>query len=176
MSQDKERVGSWVLAMGVILEAISETEKINLGESTRSRLLAYGNSLAATANALLADTIDELDFEKLGLKTLSAGNLAVVYGNMVPTSDEATDRLVVKGNLKQALGGSLALTEVFNPKEDILLSYGVTFITIGASIIAIGGGKELRDIENRLPEIGAWVKALGAIMVMFSFFLNDNGK
>lgn len=177
MREDKERVGSWVLATGVILEAISETEKIGLGDNTRSRLLTYGNTLAATGNALLADTIDELDSEKIGLKTLTTGNLAVVYGNLVPDSDKKTGRLIVKGNLIQALGGSLALTEVFNPKgtkTEILLSYGVTLITTGAATIAIGGSKELRSMDNRLPEIGAWMKGLGAIMVMSSFFLNDN--
>ncbi|MBP1969169.1 hypothetical protein J2Z83_001272 [Virgibacillus natechei] len=176
MRQDKERLGSSVLAAGVILEAISATENIHLGEETRSRLLAYANVLAAVGNATIADTLDELDAEKLGLKTLTTGNLAVTYGNVVPDSDEDKTKLTVKGNLIQTLGGSLALTEVFNPKgskSEILLSYGVTLITAGAAIISIGGSKELRNIENRLVEIGAWVKALGATLVMLSFFLPD---
>ncbi|WP_226576888.1 DUF6944 family repetitive protein [Halobacillus litoralis] len=155
--------GLWVIAAGTIASAVSasldrEAEGLNL----------IGNSLQASGNALTANGArTALDLS--GSLIQSSGNTTIVYSILADLKREDRLNLVIKGNLLQALGGSINFSDTFHISPSILNAYkrnGELLEVIGNSLQAIAAGKEKQGIESRqLEAAGSWIQAIGAVIV-----------
>jgi len=167
MSRDTEVFGTWINALGTIFEAVGSTQRFNLSQTSRDSLEIIGVTMQAGGDALVANEADEIQ-EKTGGSISSIGNVTILYGLLNDVPDEKQNVLSIKGNLLQALGGSIPLVESYplgDGKEEIFSLYGTMIEITGNLIQALAAQRELKGEDGeRLDTLGAWVQALGAVI------------
>ncbi|KMJ58765.1 hypothetical protein AB685_06685 [Bacillus sp. LL01] len=164
---NKQLIGAWTQAIGTVVAAIGSTPSVQIGESGKRDLGLVGNVLQATGNGLEADAQSVLTFGKLGNVIQATGNLTVSTGLVFDFPGDAGERLVISGDLIQALG---ALTALGSANKSYIV-IGNILQAIGNSLQAIGGVRELKeefqsDLSNELLiGIGSWIQVLGTIIL-----------
>ncbi|MBD8074242.1 DUF6944 family repetitive protein [Bacillus thuringiensis] len=150
-NQLKEIFGALIAAIGTITSAIGSTPFYFISSNVRENLNIYGNTLQAVGNALEADGQGEISLEKIGNEIQSIGNVTVISGLVIDFADETKVKLVIYGNLAQALGGLTALADEFedtSDKDEYFNVVGNLLQAIGNSLQAIGGIYELKSIRT----------------------------
>jgi hypothetical protein len=166
----EELLGSWVQAIGTVIDAISNTPSRKLSEELQTNLSITGNVMQATGNALLADSDNTLDFEKIGNIIQSIGNLTVVSGILIMSDEKRETEFEIKGNLLQTLGNLLSpfnfsVDDKSSYKENLLLDVGSILQAIGNSLQAMAGILKLQGKEQgNLNLVGGWIQASGAVL------------
>ncbi len=173
MGEDtKQLAGAWTQAVGTVVAAIGSTPSVLINENGRTGLGLVGNVLQATGNGLEADSQRSLSYGKLGNMIQATGNLTVSTGLVVKFEGDTGERLIISGDLIQALGALTALGSAIRNYMVI----GNLLQAIGNSLQAIGGSRKLREergvagrqsnLSNEvLIAIGSWVQALGTILL-----------
>jgi hypothetical protein len=166
----EELLGSWIQAIGTIIDAISNTPSYNLGETLQSNLSLIGHVMQATGNALIADSVKECNFESIGNSIQSLGNLTIVSSILINLGKEIKIELTVKGNLLQALGNflspfSVAMDDRTSKEDKLLLDLGSILQGIGNSLQALSGMLQLKGGDRGdLNVLGSWIQASGAVL------------
>jgi hypothetical protein len=178
-NQSKKIFGSWIQAMGTIIAAIGSTPANFIKSDLRNALDLWGNTLQATGNALQADGQVEISPETIGNEIQSIGNVTVMSGLIIDFEEEAGQKLIITGNLIQALGGLVLLADGFEDGTIASQSYyiiGNLLQSIGNSLQAIGGSYELekngikykdrKEYKNGQSLIvsGSWIQATGSVI------------
>ncbi|TYR81461.1 hypothetical protein FZC66_06340 [Priestia megaterium] len=187
-NQAKEIIGAWIAAIGTISSAIGSTSFRFIKSEVREDLNLWGNVLQGTGNALVADGQEGISLEKIGNEIQSVGNITVIAGLVIDFEDETQQKLIIAGNLIQALGGAAALGDEFQDVStagDLYNIYGNLLQAIGNSLQAIGGAYELRSSINEqcearndqsdgqndedeygqsLDVVGSWIQAIGSVL------------
>lgn len=171
-NQIKELFGSWVQANGTFIAAVGATPSSILTDQQLNNLSLIGNGLQAIGNALIADTIEQFNLEKIGNELQAIGNSTVVSGMVLPVDDITSQELVIKGNGLQALGGCSAIGDGFfaqldEPGEAINVISNL-LLGIGNSLQAIGGIEQLRSGNEEDGEVeqvlGSWIQTVGSVL------------
>src|SRR5699024_10901243 len=102
----------------------------------------YGNILQGTGNALLADTEKYASLGEIGNKIQTIGNLMIVIGFLISVDEENKLELNIKGNLIQAVGGSLSIAEVLNKDHATYDLYGNMLQVVGNTMQSMSGIKD----------------------------------
>lgn len=164
----EELLGSWIQAIGTVIDAITVTPINKFPKTIESSLFAIGNVMQATGNALLADSIQEINLDKIGNSIQSIGNLTIVSGILMELNEEKEIEFFIKGNLIQALGSTLSPFSVSaepKNKDQLLLDLGSILQAIGNSLQAISGMIVLSgNKEGKIEFIGSWMQASGAVL------------
>lgn len=169
MNDDQlELTGAWVQAIGTVTAAIGASPIKSVSNDFLEDLGLIGNELQATGNAILAGTADEGSLEQLGNAVQASGNVIEVGGYILPVEEETQNDLFNAGNIIQAVGGSVALSALFDgtPEVDDLYDlYGNILQIIGNSLQAIGGNQRLSEQESfQLNFVGSWIQATGSVI------------
>lgn len=168
----KQLVGSWTQAIGTVVAAFGSTPSIPIHENGRRGLGLIGNVLQATGNGLEADAQTTLTYGKLGNIIQATGNVMVTAGLTIDFPGDTEERLVISGDLIQALGAITALGSA--DKSYIVI--GNSLQAIGNSLQAVGGVKELKEEERKVTGLsqvsnevliaaGSWIQAIGTILL-----------
>jgi hypothetical protein len=166
----EELFGSWIQAIGTIIDAISNTPSYKLSETLQSNLSLIGHVMQATGNALVADSVKNFNFDKLGNAIQTIGNLTVVSGILINLDEEIKIELTIKGNLLQALGNvlspfSVSVDDKTSNKDKLLLDLGSILQAIGNSLQAQAGMLILKGRESgNMTALGSWIQASGAVL------------
>lgn len=173
--QVKELFGAVITAIGTILSAIASipTQSTRITDLYKG-LDIVGNTLQGSGNAIQADA-QSPSLEKLGNEIQAIGNSTVVAGLILKVEEETEEKLVITGNLLQALGGAVALGEELEDPTasgQIYNIYGNLLQSTGNSLQAIGGSinlKEKRDSESDssgdvIIFTGSWIQAIGSVI------------
>lgn len=175
-NRSKALIGSWTQAIGTTLSAVADTPSIVTGEIS-SAIDLWGNVLQATGNALGADSIEEVNFGKIGDQVQSMGNLVLIIAILADASEEEQIQLNIKGSLVQAAGESLSFAEALESEQTmsaIYNVYGNLLEVIGNSMQAIAGMKKLRDEDHEwLDTLGGWVQAVGSVLTLVGTIKED---
>jgi hypothetical protein len=167
-NEQMEFVGAWIQASGTTLAAIGSTPLKSFSKSQLTSLNLWGNELQALGNALIADSEVHFTMEKAGNQIQAAGNITVIAGILLPVDDVTEQKLDIKGNLMQALGGSAALKDTLAEErsvESLFNIYGNLLQIIGNSMQAIAGIIELRGREgDMINTAGSWIQAAGSVI------------
>jgi hypothetical protein len=180
--QVKELFGAVITAIGTILSAIASipTQSTRITDLYKG-LDIVGNTLQGTGNAIQADAQRNPSLEKLGNEIQAIGNSTVVAGLILDVEEVTEEKLVITGNLLQALGGGVALGEEFEDPSapgQIYNIYGNLLQSTGNSLQAIGGSINLREKEESESEsesdsdspgdviifTGSWIQAIGSVI------------
>lgn len=175
----KQLVGSWTQAIGTVVAAIGSTPSLPIHENGRKGLSLVGNVLQATGNGLEADSETTLTYAKLGNIIQATGNVTVSAGLSIDFPSDNEERLVISGDLIQALG---AITALGSASRSYMV-IGNSLQAIGNSLQAIGGVRILRenvhtiwqqgDGNETLIAIGSWTQALGTILLAIGLTLEE---
>ncbi|TYS60267.1 hypothetical protein FZC74_09035 [Sutcliffiella horikoshii] len=176
----KQLVGSWTQAIGTVVAAIGSTPSLPIHENGRRGLGLIGNVLQATGNGLEADAETTLTYGKLGNIIQATGNIMVSAGLIIDFSGDTEERLVISGDLIQALGVITALGSA--DKSYIVIGNGLQ--ALGNSLQAVGGARELKEEERTviglsqvsnevLIALGSWTQALGTILLAIGLTLEE---
>lgn len=168
----KELTGAGLQTIGTILSAISSTHALVKSNMANESFDLWGNILQGTGNAVVADEIDEISLDKLGSFLETTGNMANVCALLLVTNEENGERLNIKGDLTQAIGGSLSLIHALNEEiqEATLYDiYGNLLEVTGNCIQSIGAMKSIHRRERTvIIMIGSWTEALGSVLSFIS--------
>lgn len=164
-------IGSWIQALGTVIAAISSTTSTPKIDGYRKQLDIIGNILQATGNALEADGEEPQSFGRIGNQIQSTGNLTVISGLYL--NDEylslSSEKLFIRGNLVQALGGVVALGNEFGGGYYFYAVNGNVLSATGNSLQALGAAKKLKQgkewISEAIITTGSWIQAIGAILI-----------
>ncbi|MBY7141951.1 hypothetical protein KFZ56_02380 [Virgibacillus sp. NKC19-3] len=179
-NRSKELVGAWIQAVGTTMSAVASTpmtaENQNISpqfyEDFSNHLDLWGNVLQSTGNALIADSEEGYSLSKVGNKVESTGNLVNVVGFLANVSEQLEIELNIKGELIQAVGGSLSLADTLNEEltEDTFYDiYGSLLQIIGNAMQNIAGIKELNASDSeRIDAVGGWSQAIGSILSLIA--------
>lgn len=167
----KQLAGSWIQAIGTVVAAIGSTPSLPIQENGRKGLGLVGNVLQATGNGLEADAQTTLTYGKLGNIIQATGNVTVSTGLAIDFPGDTGERLVISGDLIQALG---AVTALGSANQSYMV-IGNSLQAIGNSLQAVGGVRILKenahtiwqpgDGNESLIAIGSWTQALGTILL-----------
>lgn len=166
----RELLGSWIQAIGTIIDAISNTPLYKLSETHQSNLSLIGHVMQATGNALIADSVKECNFEKIGNTIQSLGNLTIISSILIKLFEEIKIELTIKGNLLQALGNFLSpfsgsVDDRTSNKDKLLLDLGSILQGIGNSLQALSGMLLLKGGDRGDSHVlGSWIQASGAVL------------
>jgi hypothetical protein len=179
--QSKKIFGSLIQAVGTIISAIGSTPANFIKSDLRKDLDLWGNSLQATGNALEVDAQGEMTPETIGNAVRSIGNVTVIAGLVIDFEEDAGLKLIITGNLIQALGGLVALADESKDKTIAGQSYyiiGNLLQSIGNSLQAIGGVYELEKNNNGQSLIfsGSWIQATGSVISLIEQIREENRK
>ena len=170
--QTKEFVGAWMQAIGTIMSAIGNTPTIKKTEISSMNLDLWGNVLQGTGNALIADSEEGVSLDKIGNKVQTVGNMVIVLAFLTPISEQVKTELNIKGNMIQAVGGSLSFADALNEEITVVTLYdiyGNLLQIIGNSMQSIGGRKSLKENDGEtINTIGSWVQAIGSVLTLMS--------
>ncbi|WP_226682368.1 DUF6944 family repetitive protein [Sutcliffiella horikoshii] len=178
--RSKQLVGSWTQAIGTVVAAIGSTPSIPIHENGRKGLGLVGNVLQATGNGLEADAQTSLTYGKLGNIIQATGNVTVSAGLAIDFPGDTGERLVISGDLIQALG---AITALGSASRSYMV-FGNSLQATGNSLQAIGGVRELKQEERNvlglsqvsnevLIALGSWIQALGTILLAIGLTLEE---
>lgn len=151
-NQLKEIFGGWLAAIGTVTSAVGSTPSLFIKKGLRNDLNLWGNVLQGVGNAVVADGQGELSLETIGNELQSVGNITVIAGLVIDLEDEIQQRLIIDGNLIQALGGATALgneLEDISEEDDIYNIMGNLLQVIGNSLQALSGAYKLKASYNR---------------------------
>ncbi|MBP1970471.1 hypothetical protein J2Z83_002592 [Virgibacillus natechei] len=158
--------GAWTIAIGTTISAVADTPSKSIDPDFLTHLNTWGNVLQASGSALIADTQVHPSLDKFGNQMEATGNLTNVAAFLIDVSEEAQLALNSKGDLLQAVGGSISLADTLNEtptEENFYNIYGSLLEIIGNSMQSIASIKELRGIGGQLVNtIGSWIQAIGA--------------
>lgn len=168
----KQLIGAWTQAFGTVVAAIGSTPSIPIHVVTRPDLGLVGNVLQATGNGLEADAQQEWTYGRLGNIIQATGNLTVSSGLVIDSYNDTGERLIISGDLIQALGALSALGSA----NRTYMVIGNSLQAIGNSLQAIGGGRKLKEergVMDRLSHFsnevliatGSWIQAFGTILL-----------
>ena len=167
-NQTKAVLGSWIQAIGTILAATGSTPFKSLSDELKNALNLIGNVMQGTGNALIADTVETFNLNKVGNQIQAVGNSTVVAGILIDSNSRISQILNIDGNWLQALGGSASLGDAFEqtPSEEQLYNiYGNLLQVIGNSLQAVSGAIELKGEEaQNLNVVGSWIQAVGSVI------------
>lgn len=107
------------------MSAFGTTPALVKEKILREHLILYGNVLQGTGNALLADTEEPYSLGRIGNEIQAAGNTMVVMGIMIDFKEETKSLWGIKGNLFQAVGGGVVLSEELEEQQSLLKTYNV---------------------------------------------------
>jgi hypothetical protein len=187
-NQSKEILGSWIAAIGTISSAIGSTPSHFINSDLRNNLDLWGNVLQATGNALEADGQGAVSLEKLGNEIQSIGNVTVISGLISNFEKEIEQKLIISGNLIQALGGLVSLADEL---EDTTASgqlyniIGNLLQSIGNSLQAIAGTYELENEQKgykihenpeSLEVSGSWIQAIGSVISLIGQIKEEDNE
>ncbi|WP_043932604.1 DUF6944 family repetitive protein [Bacillus sp. EB01] len=187
-NQSKEILGSWIAAIGTISSAIGSTPSHFINSDLRKNLDLWGNVLQATGNALEADGQGAVSLEKLGNEIQSIGNVTVISGLISNFEKEIEQKLIISGNLIQALGGLVSLAdELEDPTASGQLYniIGNLLQSIGNSLQAIAGTYELKNEQkgykiHKNPESlevsGSWIQAIGSVISLIGQIKEEDNE
>lgn len=186
-NQLKEVFGAWIQAIGTVTAAVGTSP--SLKEDSKKSLNLWGNVLQGTGNALVAEAQEGLTLEKLGNEIQAIGNTTVVAGILLNISEENKLKLDINGNLLQAVGGGVALSEDLLGEPSTIRTLNIagnTLQIIGNSLQAFGGAEELRSLREKnedrfkgyresneskgisfseaLGINGSWIQAVGSVI------------
>ncbi|GGH75821.1 hypothetical protein JOD43_000448 [Pullulanibacillus pueri] len=160
--------GAWVQALGTTLSAIGSTPSLKIKQKILADLNLWGNVMQATGNALLAESEQKLDLDKIGNEVQAFGNSTVIASILLDIQREYKLELDIKGNLLQALGSGMSFTDVLEHEPsipDLYSLYGNLLQAIGNSLQALAGINKLQVGEGEhINTIGSWIQAIGAIL------------
>ncbi|MBS3680648.1 hypothetical protein KGF86_10510 [Ornithinibacillus massiliensis] len=166
----QELFGSWIQAIGTLIDASSSTPYYELNERSQSDLIIIGNVMQATGNGLIVDTGEAFSIEQIGGAIESLGNITVVAAILFELDDKAEIELTIKGHLLQALGSLLPpfyLTgddKAFD-KDEMLLNLGSILQAIGSIMQAWAGFQALHAKDGeKIDSLGGWIQASGAVL------------
>lgn len=164
----EELLGSWIQAIGTVIDAITVTPINKFPKTIESNLFAIGNVMQATGNALIADSIQDINLDKIGNSIQTIGNLTIVSGILMKLNEEKEIEFFIKGNLLQALGSILSPFSVSSEPQKmdrLLLDLGSILQAIGNSLQAISGMIVLSgEKEGKIELLGSWIQAGGAVL------------
>ncbi|MFE8698362.1 DUF6944 family repetitive protein [Cytobacillus sp. FJAT-53684] len=151
-NQEKQLFGSWIQAVGTVMNAVGSTPSDKINEEQQDDLNLWGNVLQAVGNALIADGTEMISLNKLGNEVQAIGNTTVVGGILLDFQEKTKKSLIIKGNLLQAVGGGMAIADTLEEEpslEKALNVIGDLLQVIGNSLQVIAGINELqRDTEK----------------------------
>ncbi|HEY4552380.1 MAG TPA: hypothetical protein VIG80_04235 [Bacillaceae bacterium] len=174
--ETKQLTGAWIQAIGTVTAAVGSTPSELLHEEHQRSLALWGNVLQASGNSLIADAERNFTLGKLGNIIQAIGNLTVVAGILLPLTEKAKQTFDINGNLIQAVGGGVSLSEGLGEQGtsgEEIYAIGDTLQVIGNSFQAFGGSLMLRewdeeDVENKrgilLGFQGGWIQAAGSVL------------
>ncbi|WP_010198178.1 DUF6944 family repetitive protein [Bacillus sp. m3-13] len=179
----KQLIGAWTQAIGTVVAAIGSTPSVPIDTNSKRGLGLIGNVLQATGNGLEADSQRALNYGKLGNIIQATGNVTVSIGLAIDFPGDTEERLVISGDLIQALGAITALGSA--DKSYIVI--GNSLQAVGNSLQAIGGVRELKEEERKaiglsqvsnevLIASGSWTQALGTILLAVGLTLEGKKK
>ncbi|ASK63976.1 hypothetical protein CFK37_18340 [Virgibacillus phasianinus] len=79
-NRTKSLIGYGMEAVGQTMSAVANTPSAVRDKKLSSQLELWGNVLQGTGTALIADSEEELSFERLGNQLQSIGNLVTIMG------------------------------------------------------------------------------------------------
>lgn len=169
-NNSQELFGSWIQAIGTLIDASSSTPYYELSERSQTDLIIIGNVMQATGNGLIVDTEKSFSIEQIGGVIESLGNVTVVAAILFELDDKAEIELTIKGHLLQALG---SLLPPFNmtgddrvyDKDEMLLNLGSILQAIGSILQAWAGFQTLHAKDGeKIDSLGGWIQASGAVL------------
>jgi hypothetical protein len=174
----KQLIGAWTQAIGTVVAATGSTHSLPIHENGRKGLGLVGNVLQATGNGLEADSQTTLTYGKLGNMIQATGNLTVSTCLAIDFSSDTGERLVISGDLIQALGAVTALGSA----NQYYIVIGNSLQVIGNTLQAIGGVGQLKEevrmvlghsqVSNEvLIAVGSWIQAIGTILLAIGLTL-----
>ena len=175
----KEILGSWMQAIGNVIEAYGSTPSIPLESDTRDDFNRIGLTMQATGSALEADgQSNPQSYEYYGAVITSIGSVEELLPLLRSFPFETEYILESQGNILQGLGTALqAYDEIINgtPSGAFEGIIGNTLQSIGCFISVLGIKVELTDQEDgqRINALGSWVQAFGAIIAAIGQQLED---
>lgn len=172
MSENQQAVvGAWMIAAGTIASAISASVDVTKTRQDES-LNLIGNTLQATGNGLVSQSLSESQFAKIGNLIQATGNSTIIYSILSDFDKEENLNLIIKGNLLQALGGGISFSETYSASStwgNVYKLNGELLEVVGNSIQSVAAGRELKGMESSsLSASGSWIQAIGAIIVAIS--------
>lgn len=157
----KDLFGSWLDAIGQTMSAVANTPSAVKDRELASWFELWGNVFQGTGAALVADSMEEFSFEKLGNQLESIGNVASIMSFFAPVSDELKEELNKKGDIIETLGVIVSL-----PDE---LEEGVTlalFLDIFGHLLQV---IEIKEVDGeRVEMIAEWSQAIASILSLIS--------
>ncbi len=169
-NHNKEIIGSWMQAIGNVIEAYGSTPSIPLEDETRDDFNRVGLTMQAVGSGLEADgQSNPYSYEYAGSVITSIGSVEELLPLLRNFSFETDYLLESQGNILQGLGSALqAYDEIVNgtPSGAYEGIIGNSLQSIGCFISVLGIKIELTDQEDgqRINAFGSWVQALGAIL------------
>ncbi|GAF20965.1 hypothetical protein JCM19047_630 [Bacillus sp. JCM 19047] len=165
--------GAWSQAIGTVIAAIADTPNKALTPKQINDLGLYGNALQATGNGLLADTNAFGSLNQVGNAVQATGNTIIVGALAFPLEENLKQNLIIKGNLIQAVGGSVSFNEDLKEEVSIAALYAVSgdFLqVVGNSIQAYAAIADfiVDDDEEFVNAVGSWIQATGAVLAALS--------
>lgn len=178
----KEIIGSWMQAIGNVIEAYGSTPSIPLVDETRDDFNRVGLTMQAVGSGLEADgQSTPYSFEYVGAVITSIGSVEELLPLLRDFSLEADYLLETQGNILQGLGSALqAYDEIINgtPSGAYEGIIGNSLQSIGCFISVLGIKIELTDQEDgqRINALGSWVQAFGAIIAAIGQQLEEEAE
>ncbi|MGM9927847.1 MAG: DUF6944 family repetitive protein [Bacillus sp. (in: firmicutes)] len=173
---DKKQIiegATWLDAVGTTLSAIGNTPFTFLETDTLKRIDLVGDSLQATASAIMADAEENYNLFKIGNMIDASGNVIEIAGNNLPFANPISNQfLQAEGNGLQTFGTGLTFIYCYENaiETEFELSalygiYGSLIQTIGLAMQTIAALlPEDHETGKRLNTVGCWVQAIGAIL------------
>jgi hypothetical protein len=175
-SECKAIVGSVLVSVGTITDAIGSTPSNYIKSNVRDDLTLLGNVLQAEGNAIDAEAKGTV-LRSVGKEITASGNLTVITGLAFGFRKEASYKLFITGNWIQALGLAVNIGDAIDlppfpgQSENIV---GTITQFIGNLLQAIGWSEALENIrkdendnENKQKKIGYYYK---------DYFKKNNGQ
>lgn len=159
-------LGAFVEVLGTITAAVGDTPALMIEKQQAESLELIGNILQGIGSALAADDETDLFLKNAGIIS-SSGNLINVYTYLMDLPEEKQSLLFAKGDLTQATGSGMALTNSI--QEDSQMVIFSDFLQwIGNSLEAIASISEFKGKDNYkfLGTIGSWSQAIGAFLAL----------
>src|SRR5699024_1176370 len=154
-------------AIGTITSAMKNNPSTRKSKASAAHQDLWGNVLQGTGNALLADTGKNPSLGEVGNKIQAIGNVIIVIGFLISDDEKRVSELSIKGNLIQAVGGSLSITEVLNKDPATYDLYGNMLQIVGNVMQSMSGIKDLHGIDSDLLDIvGGWTQAVGSVFTL----------
>ncbi len=165
--------GAWIQAAGTIVAAIADTPSEAITEAKTDSLGLWGNVLQATGNGLMADSNEPGSLNQAGNAIQAGGNTIIVGALVLPIDEDLEQNLTIKGNLVQAVGGSVCFNEDLKEDVSIAALYGLSgdFLqVVGNSIQALAAilDFEIDGHEELVNAVGSWIQATGAVLSALS--------